>query len=424
MQVLTEQKSRRKFLEALGGAGVLGVSKALFPAWMPRLAFRFDQGAPGDVLVAVFLRGGMDGLNVVVPYAEGGLYYDRRPTIAIPAPGDGDDAALDLDGRFGLHPALRPLKDIYDAGTLAVIHAAGSPDPSRSHFDAMEFMERGTPGAKNTPTGWISRHLQSAAWQNTSPFRAVGMGAMVQSSLQGPVSALALRSIVDFHLGGREDMLEAIQRTLSGLYSIDAPQDLLRTQARETFAVLDIMSRLTATEYTPDAGAEYPDTEFGLGLKQVAQLIKAGVGLEVACVDLGGWDTHEDQGGAEGWQAGLLSELGAGLAALNADLGDAMNNVCVVTMSEFGRRVDENASRGTDHGHGNAMFVMGGGVSGGLYADWPGLADEALDDGDLAITTDYRDVLSEILVARVLNPALDQVFPGYTYAPRGILRAR
>ncbi|MBC8170928.1 MAG: DUF1501 domain-containing protein, partial [Anaerolineae bacterium] len=335
-----------------------------------------------------------------------------------------ESSAIDLDGFFGLHPALRPLKDIYDAGMLGVIHGAGSPDPSRSHFDAMEYMERGIPGDKTTASGWITRHLNSAAWQNESPFRAIGMGALIPSSMSGNGSALGLRSIADFHLGGRQDQLSSIQRTISGLYSVQAPADFLTSQAAGVFNAMDALTDLRNAGYTPANGADYPESEFGLGLRQIAQLIKADLGLEVACVDIGGWDTHEEQGGSDGQLAYLLDDLGRGLAAFYADMQDYMANITVVSMSEFGRRATENASGGTDHGHGNCMFVMSGGVQGGVYARWNGLQTGALDDGDLAVTTDYRDVLSEVLTKRIGNPAVDQIFPGYTPQPLDIFNSK
>lgn len=360
--------SRRDFLKSMG---VLGVSSALFPSWMPKLVFSpsGQQSANHDILVAVFQRGGMDGLNAVVPYGEGSGYYDRRPTIAIPEPGSGYGSAIDLDGFFGLHPSLAPLKDIFDAGALNIIHAAGSPDPSRSHFDAMEFMKRGIPGDKSTATGWITRHLQSASWNNESPFRAVGMGAIMPASLRGEPSALALRSIADFHLGGRQDQIASIQRTLSGLYSVEAPTDILDLKAAGVFNTLDTMAQLAAQDYYPANGAQYPDSDFGYALRQVAQLIKAEVGLEIACVDIGGWDTHEYQGGSDGTMAYLLNDFAQGMNAFYTDLEDEMDRITVVSMSEFGRTAGENASNGTDHGHGNAMFVMGGGVIGTIHAD-------------------------------------------------------
>jgi len=421
-------KTRRDFLKQAGSVGAIGISKTLFPSWMPRLAFRspeMQSGAPGDVLVSVFLRGGTDGLSAVIPFGEGSNYYDQRPTLAVPEPGSNYFTAVDLDGFFGFHPGLASLKPIYDAGSLAVVHAAGSTDSSRSHFDAMLFMEHGTPGDKGVTTGWIGRHLQSAAWQNNSPFRAVGMGAMLQDSLRGPVSSLSLRSIADFHLRGREDELARMQQTLAQLYRIEAPPDEIGRQASLVFDTMTVLQALNAVEYQPSGGAVYPDTEFGMGLRQIAQLIKANVGLEVACVDFGGWDTHENQGTDGGAFSNMIGELGQGLAAFNTDLGDAMNGVSLVTMSEFGRRVEENASAGTDHGHGNFMLLMGGGIEGGqVYSNWPTLDPRALDDGDLAITTDYRDVLAEIVQNRLMNPALDQVFPNHTITPLGLVRPR
>jgi len=419
--------TRREFLGGLASVGAVGISKALFPSWMPKLAFRQQGTAPGDVLVAIFLRGGIDGLSAVVPYGDGANYYDARPTLAVPEPGSDTNAALDLNGYFGFHQSFAPLVDIYQAGGLAVVHATGSTDPSRSHFDAMQFMEYGTPGSKTTGTGWIGRHLQSAAWQNDSPFRAVGMGAMVPGSLRGPVSPLSLRSIADFHLKGREGELRRAQDALAQLYSIQAPTDMLDTQAKLVFDTVDMLQSLNAGSYQPANGADYPsdDYGFGMGLRQIAQLIKADVGLEVACIDLGGWDTHENQGNHNGYFADLLSTLGRGLGAFYADLQDHMSDVSVVTMSEFGRRVSENASQGTDHGHGNFMLLMGGGVKGGqVYANWPTLAPEALNDGDLAITTDYRDVLAEVVAQRLKNPALDQVFPNFTPTPLGLVIPR
>lgn len=419
--------NRRSFLKGMTGAAAVGISKSIFPAWMPRLAFRQPDQNPGDVLVAVFLRGGIDGLSAIVPFGEGAHYYDARPTIAVAEPGTGVGAALDLNGYFGMHPSLAPLVDIYQSGGLAVVHATGSTDPSRSHFDAMQFMEYGTPGDKTGGTGWIGRHLQSTAWQNDSPFRAVGMGAMLPSSLRGPVAPLALRSIADFHLKGREGELRRAEQILAQLYAIDAPSTPLDTQAKLVFDTVDMLKTLDATAYQPANGAAYPTDEygFGLGLQQIAQLIKAGVGLEVACIDLGGWDTHENQGTHDGYFADLLSVLGKGLAAFYTDLQDHMKGISIVTMSEFGRRVVENASHGTDHGHGNFMFLMGGGTQGSqVYTRWPTLAPEVLNDGDLAITTDYRDVLVEIIMHRLKNPSIDQIFPGFSHTPLGLVVPR
>lgn len=410
--------SRRDFIKKLGTVGAIGASLAILPEWMPRMAFAQEpEHSTGNTVVVVFLRGGIDGLSAVVPYFEGRNYYDLRPTQAI-AEGD----LIDIDGRFGLHPAMRPLKAIYDQGDLAFVHATGLTDPTRSHFDAMLFMEYGTPGDKFTEAGWLARHLQSTAERNGSPFRSVGMGAVLPTSLHGPVSALALQSIADFHLGGRPDEVERMRRTLSQLYQIDQPQDPTQQQASLVMQTLDQLAALNAIDYTPSAGAEYPASPFGMGLRQIAQLIKADVGLEVAAIDKGGWDTHDNQGTLDGEFNYLLTDVVRGINAFYHDLGDLMNRTTVVTMSEFGRRIDENASGGTDHGHGNFMMLLGGGVRGGqIYTDWPTLEPEALDEMDLAITTDYRDVLAEVVQHRLRNDDLDFVFPNFQRTELGLI---
>jgi uncharacterized protein (DUF1501 family) len=406
---------------------------ATLPAWTvaptlanlkPRLAFINPQDGPaGDVFVVIFQRGGVDAINTVIPYQESS-YYDQRPSLAIPEPASGNDqTAIDLDGFFGLHPNLRPLKDIWDSGDLAFVHACGSHDPTHSHFDAMDFMERGTPGEKSVSTGWLARHLQTAAWENESPFRAIGFGSMLQGSLRGPVPVTVLRSITDFHLGGRTEApeLALFQASLNQLYSLG---DGLDPAASLTFDTSETLARLIDEQYTPE-GVDYPQGEFGQALQQTAQLIKAGVGLEIAAVDIGGWDTHANQGGLDGGSMpNRLTELGLGLAAFYADLGDLMKTVTVITMSEFGRRLDENASRGTDHGHGGLMMALGGNVNGGkVYGDWPGLSPDALyGPGDLAITTDFRDILAEVIQNRLANPNVSDIFPGLDEAAfRGIV---
>ena len=424
---MTPEISRRDFIKT---TGVIGASMAMFPSWMPRLAFRplgahFAQGAPGDVLVCVFLRGGLDGISAIVPYTEGKHYYDARPSQAVLEPGGGGDAVIDLDGQFGLHPSLAPLHEIYQEQDLAIVHATGLTDATRSHFDAMQFMEKGTPGDKSLGTGWIGRHLQSAAWENESPFRAVGMGVMIPQSLRGPVSPLSIQSIADFHFRGREDELRKLQQSLAAMYTVEAEHSPLGGQADLVWETIDTLQQLDASNYRPHTDVEYPPGEYGMALQQVAQLIKADVGLEVACIDIGGWDTHEQQGTREGMLRALLDSLARGLSAFYADLGDHMQNITLLAMSEFGRRVQENSSQGTDHGHGNIMFLMGGGIVGGqVFSRWPTLAPEALDDGDLAITTDYRDVLAEVLQGRLLNPAVSEIFPNYTPTKLGLVENR
>jgi uncharacterized protein (DUF1501 family) len=396
--------TRRGFLGALGAATAL-------PHWFPRLAF----AAPGrasasrDTLVCIFLRGGADGVNVVVPYGDS-HYQDNRPTIGIPEPG-GTGGALDLDGFFGFHPSLGPLKEVWDDGGLAVVQAAGMPVNNHSHFDGMDWMERGTPGERRLLTGWLGRHLAAVDSGNSSPFRAIGFGDLIPASLRGSIPATSLASIADFHLQGFEDQAARFQGTLAALYS---GTTFLDVQALQTFGAVERLAAVDPGQYPPANGAVYPDSDFGNAMKQIAQLIKADLGLEVACTDLGGWDMHDAETGQMG---DLLADFGAGLQAFYADLHDR-GNVTVVTMTEFGRRIEENASGGTDHGTASFMFLMGGGINGRkVYGDWPTLAPDALaDPGDLAVTTDYRTVLSEVLDRRLGNPNVSDVFPGFTAA--------
>ena len=418
--------TRRAFLRT----AALGLTPLAWPTWMPRMSFAPKHTAPrGDVLICVFLRGAADVLNVVVPHGEA-EYYHLRPTLAIPRPDDrrtrADLRAVDLDGFFGLHPALAPLTPAWQDRRLAFVHACGAPDESRSHFQAMELMERGVAALSGPASGWIGRHLASIDTGNRSPLRAIGLGERAQRSLQGAVPATALRSIADFHLGGDAQAVARMQAALAALYDGGegrAAGSPLEQIGYETLDVLATIERLDPAAYRPTGGAAYPETEFGIGLRQVAMLIKAEVGLEVACLDLGGWDTHIVQGGSEGLMAGLLAELGAGLAALYADLRDHADRLLVVTMSEFGRRVQENGGLGTDHGHGSMMMLIGGGVAGGkVHGRWPGLAPEQLvGPGDLAVMTDYRDVLGELIQKRLNNPSLEEVFPGYKPAFRGVV---
>ena len=387
---------------------------------MPRLAFAPKNSAPrGDTLVVIFLRGAADTLNIVVPHAEN-AYYKLRPTLNIPRPDDTKAKlrTLDLDGFFGFHPAMSPLLDAWTETQLAIIHACGAPDESRSHFKAMELMERGVDDERGPASGWIGRHLATLDTGNHSPLRAVGLGEMPQRSLSGSVPVSALRSIADFHLKGDERAVAQMRTALDTIYS---GTDSFSALGQETLAILDILQKLDPSQ---SPITNYPITDFSLALQQVSMLIKADVGLEVAAIDLGGWDTHFAQGGAEGQQARLMTELSEGLAAFHADLRDRMDNITVVTMSEFGRRAAENGSFGTDHGHGSMMMVMGANVDGGkVHGAWPGLGDgQLIGPGDLAVTTDYRDVLSEILLKRLNNPALAEIFPGYQSTMRGILK--
>jgi len=380
--------------------------------WMPRLAFAPPNIAPrGDTLVVIFLRGAADGLNMVVPHGER-AYYRLRPTLGIPPPDDTktkpEERTIDLDGFFGFHPSFQPLLDAWHDGSLAVIHACGGPDESRSHFKAMELMERGVADERGPASGWIGRHLASLDTGNSSPLRAVAMGTRTQRSLSGSVPVSALRSIADFHLGGNQHLLDQMRSTLDLLYEGD---DL----GKDTLSIMNTMQSMDPMIYKPAHSALYPETELGMALKQTAMLIKAEVGLEVSAIDVGGWDTHFAQGSTTGQMPNLIEELALGLSAFYADMHEHMDSLIVVSMSEFGRRVSENGSLGTDHGHGSMMMLMGGNVAGGrIHGQWPGLDEgQRIGPGDLAVTTDYRDVLSEVCVKCLNNPVVSEIFPEY-----------
>lgn len=390
------------------------------PTWMPRLSFAPYNTAPrGDTLVVVFLRGAADILNMVVPHGED-AYYQLRPSLGIPHPDDSnekkEDRVIDLDGFFGFHPSMHALMEAWQSEQLAIIHACGAPDESRSHFKAMELMERGVDDERGPASGWIGRHLATLNTGNSSPLRAVGMGTRPQRSLSGSVPVSALRSIADFHLGGDQRALQQMRAALSTVYDDDV-------MGQETMSIMDTLQKLDPNNYQSPI-ASYPDTEFGLALKQTAMLIKAEVGLEVSAIDVGGWDTHFAQGSTSGLMPNLMQDLADGLAAFHADMQTHMQDLTVVTMSEFGRRASENGSLGTDHGHGSMMMVLGGNVDGGkVHGEWPGMRDgQLIGPGDLAVTTDYRDVLSEVLVKRLNNPATDAIFPDYQPKALNILK--
>ena len=382
------------------------------PTWMPRLSFAPVNTAPrGDTLVVVFLRGAADVLNMVVPHGED-TYYHLRPSLGIARPDDSkkkkEERALDLDGFFGFHPNMSPLLQAWQSEQLAIIHACGAPDESRSHFKSMELMERGVGDERGPASGWIGRHLATLNTGNSSPLRAVGMGTHPQRSLSGSVPVSALRSIADFHLGGDSRAVQQMRSALETVYA----DDIL---GQDTLSIMDTLQTLDPLTYKSARDAKYPETEFGLALKQTAMLIKAEVGLEVSAIDVGGWDTHFAQGSASGQMPNLMKDLAEGLAAFHADMFDHMNHLTTVTMSEFGRRASENGSLGTDHGHGSMMMVLGGNVDGGkVHGQWPGLGEgQLIGPGDLAVTTDYRDVLSEVLMKRLNNPATNEIFPEY-----------
>ncbi len=399
--------TRRGFMKN-GALALIGTS--VIPAFLTRSVFAQADvaAASGKKLVVIFQRGACDGLNVVVPYAEPN-YYAMRPTIAIQK-----NDVLDLNGFFGLHPAMASLKPLWDAGHLAAIHAVGSPDPTRSHFDAQDFMESGTPGVKATPDGWLNRALaRESERREVSPFRAVALGGKVPRTLQGSVPAVAVANLQDFSVGGRGSQSLAVANAFQAMYdgSTDA---VLHGTGQETFEAVRMLRAADPAKYKPVAGVNYPSTAFGNSLKQIAQLLKANLGVEAAFADVGGWDTHQNQGGADGQLANRLREFADSLAAFWADMGDGAENVLVVTMSEFGRTAHQNGTGGTDHGHANVMFALGGRVKGGrVYGRWPGLANEQLNEGrDLAVTTDFRSILAESTYATLGTRHFNGVFPG------------
>ena len=397
--------SRRVFLK--NGAFAL-VSLGFAPSFLARTACAAGAAVRRRQLIAIFQRGAVDGLTMVVPFGDAD-YYRARPSIAIARPGSSGAAAIDLDGFFALHPRLAVLKPFWDRRMLAIVHACGSHDPTRSHFDAQDFMESATPGVKSTGDGWLNRYLQTDRLSPASAFRAVSLTQQLPRALQGVAPAVAMNQLAQFGVrGGR------LGASFEEQYATAADRVLNRT-GRDAFDAIRTLDAAAPAQYQPQHGADYPRSPFGQALKQIAQLAKADVGLEIAFAEVGGWDTHVNQGAAQGQLATRLDDFGRGIAALVTDLGDRMADTVVLTMSEFGRAVNENGNRGTDHGHGNAMMVIGGGVHGGrVYGKWPGLAREQRYDGrDLAVTTDFRDVFAEILVRHLGLPDPSTVFPGY-----------
>jgi uncharacterized protein (DUF1501 family) len=399
--------SRRLFLKnsaiAMFGAGAL-------PMWLSRAVYARDAPAQRKkILIAIFQRGAVDGLNVVVPHGEP-AYYASRPTIAIPRPNASGTGVIDLDGRFGLHPSLKALKPLWDQGQLAIVEACGSPDATRSHFDAQDYMESGTPGYKATEDGWLNRALPRE--KNPSAVRAVSLTPDLPRSLRGANKALAISNLVDFQVRDQQ-----MASSFESMYGTSA-DEVLNGTAHETFDAVKMVQAIQKRPYVPANGAAYPKGRLGQSLQQIARLIKADVGLEVAFTDVGGWDTHVNEVGAQphvGQLANLLHDFGDSLAAFSADMGDQMADITVVTMSEFGRTVKENGDRGTDHGHANVMFVLGGAVHGGrVYGKWPGLEREQLYEGrDLDVTTDFRTVLSELVTKQMSNREVASIFPHF-----------
>ncbi|HKX83010.1 MAG TPA: DUF1501 domain-containing protein [Pyrinomonadaceae bacterium] len=404
---------RRFFLKTSG----IGLASFGFMAAAPEFLHQFASAQSGKgygkkkVLVTIFQRGAVDGLNMVVPYGDD-AYYSLRRTIAIPAPGK-TDGAIDLDGYFGMHPSLKPLEGFWKSKQLAIIHSSGSPDNTRSHFDAQDYMESGTPGNKGTRDGWLNRAMQGTTSKDASPFRAVSMTQALPRSLYGRAPSVAMTNLADFTI--KAGLYS--QNLKGGFESLwqDNAKDGLGETGKETFEAVNYLKQANPAQYKPENGAVYPNSQLGRSLMQIAQLIKAGVGLEIAFAEAGGWDTHVNEGGSRGQLANLLRDFGAAIAAFGTDLGKRMDDVVLLTMSEFGRTARENGNRGTDHGHGNAMIVLGNSVKGGkVYGDWKGLKNDQLNEGrDLAVTTDFRDVFAEVASQHLGNTDTKKLFPTY-----------
>ena len=399
----------RRALMRNGAMAVVGT--AALPSFLTRTALAADASTGGrnQRVVVLFQRGAADGLNIVVPHAEP-YYYQARSSIAIP-----QNQVLDLDGFFGLHPALAEFQPLWNQRHLAIVHATGSPDPTRSHFDAQDYMESGTPGYRATVDGWLNRALQAQdeyRREKESPFRAVSMGTDVALTLRGKVPAVALSNVGNFAVGGRNPDAAPVSEIFETMYD-DSTSSLLRGTGAETFEAIKMLRSTDPAHYTPAYGAQYPPGPFGDSMRQIAQLLKANLGVEAAFADIGGWDHHVNEGNVEGQLARSLRDFSQGIAAFWRDMGDDAENVTLITLSEFGRTVRQNGTGGTDHGHANVMFVLGGQVRGGrVYGQWPGLNPEQLyQERDLAITTDYRQVLAEAVWKQLGARNMNLVFP-------------
>lgn len=392
---------------------------AAIPSFLSRAAFAAETAGQGRKrLVVIFQRGAADGLNIVVPHAESS-YYAMRPTIAIPR-----QSVIDLDGFFGLHPSMASFKPLWDQGHLAIVHAAGSPDTTRSHFDAQDYMESGTPGVKSTEDGWLNRALRVDKHSDPdSPFRAIALGSRLPRALSGSSPAVAIDNVNNFGVGGNNKAAQPLANTFEAMYA-SSVDSILHGTGAETFDAVKMLKSADPNKYNPAPGADYPRGGLGQALKQVAQLIKADLGVELAFTDVGGWDHHVNEGSVQGQIAQRLQELSQSMSAFWTDLGDLAESTVVVTMSEFGRTARENGNRGTDHGHANVMFILGGPVRGGrVYGRWPGLAPEQLNEGrDLALTTDFRRVLGEAVYRHLGAKDLNAVFPGFDNDPRAFLK--
>jgi uncharacterized protein (DUF1501 family) len=406
--------TRRTFMK--GGAMAV-VGTAAIPSFLSRAAWGVVKaGSEGMRLVVIFQRGAADGLNIVVPHGERS-YYAMRPSINVPR-----QQVIDLDGFFGLHPSLASFKPLWDQKQLAIVHSAGSPDTTRSHFDAQDYMESGTPGVKITSDGWLNRTLQSEPVA-TTPFRAVALGTSLPRILAGKAPAVAVSNVNGFGIANGNPAAAPLGSTFEAMYA-ESVDSVLHGTGRETFEAVKMLKSADPQRYVPARGANYPRGRFGDALRQTAQLIKSNLGVQLAFTDIGGWDHHVNEGSTEGQLANVLGEFSQSIAAFWTDLGALAEDTVLVTMSEFGRTARENGNRGTDHGHANVMFVLGGRVRGGrVYGRWPGLDPSQLNEGrDLALTTDFRRVLGEAVACHLGNRDLNKVFPGFDNSQKAFLR--
>ncbi len=398
-------------------------TSSIAPRSVPRISLASSETSR-DTLLVVFLRGGMDGITTIVPYGDPNLYDPNlRPDLAVPPPGS-PDGAVDLDGFFGLAPAMAPLLPAYQAGDLAVVHATGSPDLTRSHFDAFSFMEFGIPNQPLTiSSGWLARHLQAVPAVGPGPLRAAAISDLLPKTLAQAPGSLPIPDPQNFTFPGQQATALLRQGIVKAAHRYEI--DPFGSAAEDTIDTISILEEIDFAGYEPAGGAVYPNSGFGRAVESVAALIKSDIGLEVAMVELGGWDTHNEQGVQVGGMANLMDTLSSTLAALHIDMQTRLNRFTVVLMSEFGRRADQNGSLGTDHGHGNCMLVMGGHIAGGqVISDWTSgelLHPNLLHEGDsLAVTTDYRDIIAEIVQNRLGNSDIETVFPGYVPTFHGI----
>jgi uncharacterized protein (DUF1501 family) len=415
--------SRRQFIQASGAFA----ATAAFPAWLPKVVMAEHYSSTRDVMLSVFQRGGVDGLSTCVPFGEN-AYYTSRPTIRIPRPDDTSvpaaQRATALDGFFGLPPAMLGLLPAYLATDLLVVHATGLLSKSRSHFDAQRWMEVGKPVDITTVTGWLGRHLATVPpLRADALLRGIGISSGLPKTLVGGPQTLPVANPANYNVGGASGTRAARLGVIENNYGFTA--DPLRTNALNAVNTIELLASLNFSGYVPANGAVYPNTGFGQALRAVAVLIKADVGIEAAQVDIGGWDTHAAQDPNSGSMFSTMQNFADSLGAFYRDVIAMDFPVTAISVSEFGRNLRENGSAGTDHGRGTTLFAMGKGIAGGrVMANWPGLAQANLEDGqDLRVTVDYRDILAEIVAKRLDNEAnLGIVFPGWTPTYRGVTR--